>query len=181
MSFFIIDLFDKSRTQQKDLFLKEYLKDLALLAVRHAYTLGQVTLLVDGNVELCLLESGHVKGLQALAHKYHRATADSWKWQWGKMLASRDLTVDWSDENLPFLDVLMFLVGVLKFRRSQKQHPWKEKSLIFRARIINVLAKLLETVLLTAVITYMQQHDVYRADVPSRRLRPGLVSCFSSV
>ena len=49
MSFFIIDLFDKSRTQQKDLFLKEYLKDLALLAVRHAYTLGQVTLLVAGN------------------------------------------------------------------------------------------------------------------------------------
>lgn len=175
MIFFIIDLLGKSRTPQKDQFLKEHLKELAMLVVRHVYSLGGMSLPVADCGELKLTQSGNVTGLSMILDVYHKSISNSWAKQWRDMFASNDLSSAWSAESLPILDVVMFAVTVVKFRRAQQKAALGPKTLLFLGFLVNALAKLMETVLLTAVVDYMHRNDVYRADIPSRQLRPGVV------
>ena len=90
------------------------------------------------------------------------------------MLASNLVTTDWANEGLPILDVVMFLVTVVKTRRRQKKSPWQQKSMEVREKMINAFAKVLENTLMKSIVAYMRENDVYNANVPSRQLRPGV-------
>ena len=174
MIFFIFDLLDKSRTPAKDEFLSEFIKKLALETVSIARAEQEISVLVGDMGELQITQAGNVMGLQAMLEIFHRSTMLSWMNQWNSMLASNLVATDWANEGLPILDVVMFLVTVVKTRRQQKKSPWQQKSMEVREKMINAFAKVLENTLMKSIVAYMRENDVYNANVPSRQLRPGV-------
>jgi FMN-dependent NADH-azoreductase len=68
----------------------------------------------------------------------------SWMSQWNSTLASNLVATDWANEGLPILDVVMFIVTVVKTRRRQNKSPWQQKSMEVRKKMINAFAKVLE-------------------------------------
>lgn len=174
MIFFIFDLLDKSRTQAKDEFLCEFIKKLALETVSVARAEQGMSVLVGDMGELEITQAGNVMGFQAMLEAFHRSTMLSWMSQWNSMLASNLVATDWANEGLPILDVVMFIVTVVKTRRRQNKSPWQQKSMEVRKKMINAFAKVLENTLMKSIVAYMLQNDVYNANVPSRQLRPGV-------
>lgn len=173
MIFFILDLLEKSRTQAKDQFLTEHIRKLVLETLSVAHAEQGMSVMVGELGELHITQAGNVVGLQSMLEAFHRTTMLSWMGQWNSMLASNMLGTDWAAESLPLLDVVMFVFTVVKVRRRQNKSPWQEKSLEARKKLVNALAKVLENCLMKSLVSYMQCNDVYNADVPSRRLRPG--------
>jgi|OrbCmetagenome_4_1107370.scaffolds.fasta_scaffold75775_1 hypothetical protein len=144
MIFFIFDLLDKSRTLAKDEFLCEFIKKLALETVSIARAEQGMSVLVGDMGELQITQAGNVMGFQAMLEVFHRSTMLSWMSQWNSTLASNLVATDWANEGLPILDVVMFIVTVVKTRRRQNKSPWQQKSMEVRKKMINAFAKVLE-------------------------------------
>ena len=174
MIFFILDLLDKSRIQAKDQFLTEHIRKLVLETLSVAHAERGMSVMVGEMGELQITQAGNVVGFQSMLEAFHRSTMLSWMGQWNSMLAASIVGTEWEAESLPLMDVAMFLFTVVKVRRRQSKGPWQEKSLDARKKLVNALVKVLENSLVKALVSYMQCNDVYNADVPSRRLRPGL-------
>ena len=178
MIFFVIDLVEKSRTPAKDDFLCEFIRRLVLETLSIANAERGMPVLVGDLGELQINQSGNVMGLQSMLETFHRSTMLSWMGQWNSMLAANLVSTDWATEGLPLMDVV-FLITVVKVRRRQNKSPWQARSMEARNKLVNAFAKVLENTLMKSMVDYMQHHDVYNSDVPSRQLRPN--TTFKSV
>ena len=174
-----LDLLNKSRTDAKTVAVRNYFKDVAMLATQEASRHNAALEFSVGVFPMYLLPTGKVLGFRSrLGRHVHKNVAQTWlaTWSWmarennGPLVAENAFLLNPNEEPI-FVDLVIFCVDFVNSYKAahSTRHP-SSLSMDSMRDLQRWVLKFVASVITTVVLEMMTQQEDSQP-LPSRRLR----------
>lgn len=165
----LFKIVDTARIDGKKELALSYLKFISSKVTAFAHANGG--LFVNWHNQRLLVNSaGCFTNFQQVVERIHVTVSKAWATQWDAM--RHVISCAWN-EDLPFVDVLLFATQALRFRRAGQKSSWaKNRSGDELRDLQESLKSTMRTILHLFIYgEYANQHNLYTEQIPSRNMR----------